>query len=111
MVCSLTTQGQKVSVKGLQSGLWDADTVLVTGDVQVQESLSVQPGTLVLFDGFYHIAVEKSCTFTALGTAADSIVFTVADTTGFYQYDSPDGGWNGFQVLRGTVQLDYCVVE
>ena len=111
MVCSLTTQGQKVSVKGLQSGLWDADTVLVTGDVQVQESLSVQPGTLVLFDGFYHIAVEKSCTFTALGTATDSIVFTVADTTGFYQYDSPDGGWNGFQVLLGTVQLDYCVVE
>ena len=111
MVCPLSAHAQRMEVEGLQNGVWDADTVLVTGDVQVQESLSVQPGTLVLFDGFYHIAVDKGAVFSALGTATDSIVFTVADTTGFYVYDLSDGGWNGFQVYWGTVQLDYCVVE
>ena len=102
---------QLLEVNGPQNGVWDVDTVWVTGDVQVQEMLSVKPGTLVLFDGFYHIEVEKGGVFNALGTVSDSIVFTVADTTGFYQYDTPDGGWNGFQVLNGMVHLDYCVVE
>lgn len=110
-MCPLAILAQKVEVEGLQRGVWDSDTVLVIGDVQVQESLTVQPGTLVLFDGYYRILVDKGATFAALGNVTDSIVFTVADTTGFYLYDTPDGGWNGIHVTCGTVQFDYCVLE
>ncbi|MBO4328973.1 MAG: right-handed parallel beta-helix repeat-containing protein [Bacteroidales bacterium] len=109
--CPVTVVAQTMEVAGVQSGVWEADTILVTGHVQVQEALTVQPGTLVLFDGFYHIVVDKGAAFSALGSVTDSIVFTVADTTGFAQYDTPDGGWDGFQVYGGTIRLDYCVVE
>lgn len=111
MAGSLSVRAQRVEVEGLQQGIWDADTILVTGDVLIQDSLSVWPGTLVLFDGYYHITVDKGAVFSAMGSATDSIVFTVADTTGFYGYDLLKGGWNGFQVHWGTVRLDYCVLE
>ena len=105
-------QGQTIYVSGEQSGVWDADTVVVTGDVTVWESLLVRPGTVVLFDGFHGIAIYKDASFVAQGTETDSIVFTVADTTGFYHYELEDGGWNGFYLLRaGHFLLDYCVLE
>lgn len=103
---------QTIEVNGTQTGVWDADTVLVTGNVTVPDSLRVLPGTVVLFDGFYAIAIDKDAVFTAQGTASDSIVFTVADTTGLCIYNSGRGGWNGFQMRRaGKVQFDYCVFE
>lgn len=103
---------QSVAVSGVQSGIWDADTVRVTGDVQVHDTLAILAGTTVLFDGFYSIEVANGAVLTAQGTASDSVVFTVADTTGFYLYNTGDGGWNGFQLDRaGRFQLDYCVLQ
>ena len=107
----VVAKAQHLEVSGLQSGLWDADTVLVTGDVEVVNQLSLRPGTVVLFDGFYHISVGEGASFSAKGKENDSIVFTVVDTTGFCLPDEPQGGWNGFQVNRGTVELEYCVLE
>lgn len=103
---------QTLEVNGNQTGVWDADTVLVTGDVTVADSLRVLPGTVVLFDGFYAISINKDAVFMAQGTAMDSIRFTVADTTGLCVYNSGEGGWNGFRMERaGKVQFDYCVLE
>lgn len=111
MTCFMA-QAQTIAVNGVQTGVWDADTVLVTGNVTVTDSLRVLPGTLVLFDGFYGITVMKDARFEAHGTASDSIVFTVADTTGFSQYESENGGWDGFQINKvGSFLLDYCVLE
>lgn len=111
MAC-FAAQAQTIAVNGVQTGVWDADTVLVTGDVTVTDSLRVLPGTVVLFDGFYGITVQKGARFEAHGTATDSIVFTVADTTGFSQYESGNGGWNGFNLkMVGCFLLDYCVLE
>lgn len=104
-------RAQHIEANGLQNGVWDADTVLVTGDVQVDGELKVQPGTKVLFNGFYHISVGGGTSFSALGKEGDSIVFSVVDTTGFHTIDSPKGGWNGFQVKGGLMELDYCVLE
>lgn len=111
IMCPFVAKAQHLEVSGPQSGVWNADTVLVTGDVEVVEHLSVKPGVTVLFDGFYHISVGKGTSFSALGREGDSIVFTVIDTTGFGLYDDPKGGWNGFQVNHGKVELDYCVME
>jgi predicted outer membrane repeat protein len=110
-VC-FATQAQTIQVSGEQSGVWNADTVLVVGDVTVDGSLQVMPGTVVLFDGFYSISVGKDNLFKAQGTETDSIVFTVADTTGFHIYNVGDGGWNGFHLFNvNHFILDYCVLE
>ena len=103
---------QSIEVGGTQTGVWEADTVLVVSDVKVADSLTVAPGTVVLFDGFYSIIVVEGASFKAQGTEDDGIRFTVADTTGFSMYNSYKGGWNGFRVQNaGEVRLDYCVVE
>ena len=103
---------QTITVGGVQTGVWDADTVLVVADVNVGDSLVVVPGTTVLFDGFYSITVSGEASFVAQGTKDDSIRFTVADTTGLSIYNSPKGGWNGFHLEKaGRFLLDYCVLE
>ena len=105
----LLVQAQTIEVSGLQSGTWDADTIRVTDNVFVQESLNIMPGTTVLFDGFYSINVEKNATLNALGTVTDSILFTVADTTGFHVFNVGRGGWNGIRMNKaGACKLDYC---
>ena len=105
----LLVQAQTIEVSGLQSGVWDADTILVTDNVKVQDSLRIMAGTTVLFDGHYHIRVENGASLTALGTANDSILFTVADTTDFHVFNVGCGGWNGIRMNKaGACQFDYC---
>lgn len=104
-------EAQTVQVSGKQSGTWDADTVLVVGDIEVIGSLEVLPGTMVLFADFFRVGVADGAEFTALGSVDDSIVFTVADTTGLSNEFSKEGGWAGIQVKRGRVRLDYCVLQ
>ena len=102
-------KAQNIEVNGLQSGVWEADTVFVTGDVVVQNSLDIMAGTTVIFNGFYSISIEDGASLNALGTENDSILFTVTDTTGFHLFNFGRGGWNGIRMERaGTSKLDYC---
>lgn len=111
MVCAVA-KGQTIDVSGPQTGVWDADTIRVTGDVEVVDSLLIAPGTLVLFEKFYGILVKNGASLKAMGTPDDSIVFTVADTTGFHIYNDGFGGWNGFQFVKaGKVVMDYCLLQ
>ncbi len=89
--------GQNYFACGPQTGTWQYDTVFVDCDVQVPAGalLQIMPGTKVIFRGYYSLQVQGS--LKALGTAADSIVFTVADTTGFGNIHSTTGGWNGLR--------------
>ena len=109
LLASVLSQAQTIEVSGVQSGTWSADTIRVTGDVKVQDSLRIQAGTTVLFDNYYCIKVENGASLTAMGTESDSILFTVADTTGFHVFNAGDGGWNGIRMNRaGFCKLDYC---
>lgn len=102
-------QAQTIEVSGLQSGIWEADTVLVTGDVKVQDSLHIAAGTTVLFDNFYSIKVENGASLVALGTESDSILFTIADTTGFHRFNLGRGGWNGIRLKKASAsKFNYC---
>ena len=102
-------KAQNIEVNGLQSGVWEADTVFVTGDVVVQNSLDIMAGTTVIFNGFYGISIEDGASLNALGTENDSILFTVTDTTGFHLFNFGRGGWNGIRMKKaGTCKLDYC---
>ena len=105
----LFAKAQNIEVNGLQSGVWEADTVFVTGDVIVQNSLDIMAGTTVIFNGFYGISIKDGASLNALGTENDSILFTVTDTTGFHLFNFGRGGWNGIRMERaGTSKLDYC---
>ena len=109
LLCSLFAKAQTIEVSGPQSGRWEADTILITNNVVVQDSLSIMPGTTVLFDGFFNIKVENDAMLNALGTQNDSILFTVADTTGFSIFNSGRGGWNGIRLEKaGRCKFDYC---
>lgn len=105
----LFAKAQNIEASGLQSGVWAADTVFVTGDVTVADSLRIAAGTTVVFNGHYGIVVEGNASLNAVGTATDSILFTVADTTGFHVFDSGSGGWNGIRLGKaGPTKFDYC---
>lgn len=109
LFASIFVQAQTIEVSGAQGGVWDADTVLVIGNVKVQDSLRIVAGTTVLFDSYYCIKVEQGASITALGTENDSILFTVADTTSFHVFNAGRGGWNGIHLNRaGACKFDYC---
>ena len=106
---ALAVQAQTIEVSGSQSGTWQADTVKVVGNIKVQDSLCIAPGTTVLFGGFYQIVVENDSRLNAVGTEADSILFTIADTTGFHIFNSGRGGWNGIRLNKaGASRFEYC---
>ncbi len=105
-----------LEVSGPVSGQWTADTVLVTGDLEIMsgENLTISPGTVVLFSGPYRISVKGSVT--ANGDINDPVLFTVADTTGFSDTLSNAGGWQGFvyeHLASGadSSQFSHCIFE
>lgn len=109
MVSAMVSKAQSVVVSGPQSGIWEADTVRVAGDVMVMDSLVISAGTTVLFEGYHSICVTGGARLMARGTEADSVLFTVADTTGFHVFNSGRGGWNGIQMKNaGASWFDYC---
>ena len=109
LLCGLYANAQNIEVSGIQSGAWEADTVFVTGDVVVEGNLDINAGTTVLFDGFYSITVGRNAAINAIGTYNDSIVFTVADTTGFHAFNMGRGGWNGIRLEKADAsKFEYC---
>ena len=109
-LCFSPLKAQNIEVSGIQSGIWQADTVFVIADVDVQDVLQIEAGTTVLFNGYYSINVKKGAAVQAIGTEDAPIVFTVVDTTGFYIFDSGRGGWNGIRMEKaGKSDFDHCI--
>ncbi len=109
LFCGLFANAQNIEVSGIQSGVWDADTVLVTDNVIVEDHLDIIAGTTVLFDGYYSITVGRDAALNAIGTYNDSIVFTVTDTTGFHIFNMGRGSWNGIRLEKANAsKFKYC---
>lgn len=113
MLSMLTLQSQNYNACGEAYGLWAYDTVFVQCDVVIPsgQTLQIAPGTLIQFQGHYALHVQGS--LKALGEVNDSIIFTVADTTGFGNIHSSDGGWNGIRLedtpeINDSSQFAYC---
>ena len=112
LLCGFVASAQTIEVSGLQAGEWSADTVLITGDVIIQDTLDILPGTTVVFQDYYGFDVRKGATFRATGNVNDSIRFTVIDTTGFHIFNSGRGGWNGIRAdMAADVKLVYCRLQ
>jgi len=100
------THGSSITVTGKVSGVWNVDTVNVAGDLRINAdtSLVILPGTRIIFHGSYQIWVLG--VIRATGNAANPIIFTVYDTTGFADTLSNAGGWHGFLFDQLTPDTD-----
>jgi predicted outer membrane repeat protein len=88
----------------------------VLGDITVpnDSTLFIEPGVSIVFQGHYGLFVQGR--LLAIGTDNRQITFTVNDTIGFYDLNSPLGGWYGIRFVSTPVQNDtskitYCKFE
>jgi hypothetical protein len=111
LLCFKTHSQQTIQVQGEVHGTWDVDTVLVVGNLIVPEgkALALNPGCVVQFNGFFSIDIKGS--MQAIGTAADSIKFTVPDTLGFSDLASGLGGWNRITIDDLNADSDSSIFE
>jgi len=77
------SNAQTIEVSGdiTENITWPGDTVKVTGDINIPDSvtLTIEPGTKVLFNG--HFTIYCQGIIKASGTENDTIIFSVPDTT------------------------------
>jgi hypothetical protein len=93
---------------------WNADTVKVLDNIEIYSgyTLRINPGTYIEFQG--HFTIEIHGCLLAIGTQDSNIIFTVNDTTLFYDLDTTAGGWNGidfYSTGADTSKLIYCILE
>jgi hypothetical protein len=91
--------------------IWTADTVKIYQDVIVAQNvlLTIEPGAYIEFQDNFSIKVFGR--LRAIGTPADSIVFTVKDTTMFADTATLQGGWGSIKLLVNggdTSHFVYC---
>ncbi len=89
---------------------WSVDTIKVKDTVFVDDAvtLTINPGTHVEFNGLYKLMVLGR--LLAIGTAVDTITFTISDT------GVADTNWHGirFHNTSGTndsSKIVYCLLE
>jgi len=94
---------------GNVSGIWTlaGSPYLIQGSIQIpnDSTLTIQPGVTVNFQGTYKLNVQGR--LIAIGTAADTIIFTASNTT---------NGWRGIRfdntlVTNDTSKIFYCKLQ
>ncbi len=100
------------------SGTWElaGSPYIVTDNMTIpnDSTLIIKPGVKVEFQGHYSLTVMGR--LLAIGTATDSILFTINDTTGFSDPDTILGGWYGIRFIDTPLTNDsskivYCCLE
>lgn len=103
---STLTAGTQINVSGSISGNWmNTDTYIVTGNITVPsgQTLTIQPGTNIKFNGYYSITVDGS--LIANGTPLNTILFTS-------NLPSPaPGSWNRITVNGNSSVFNNCILE
>jgi len=108
LITSILASAETIIPGGPVSGTWDlaGSPYLVEGEITLNsnQTLTIDPGVEVLFQGWYKFIVEGI--LLAVGTEEDSILFTATDTT---------FGWHGLRFYDLSTQPDssklvYCKV-
>ena len=116
VILAFSTGYTSVEVSGTISSdtTWtNSDTVIVTSSVSVTSagSLTINAGTIILFQNGTGLAVDG--TLQAIGTSADSIIFTsAADSSG----SGAMGDWGGLDFTANSdfiaqCKLAYCGIR
>lgn len=100
-ISSLLVQAQNLTIEAAVNDTidtdvtWAYDTVFMNASLYILDDvvLSISPGTMVIFNDNYEIYVKG--TVISEGTETDSIMYTVADTSG-YSTNFSHTGWGGF---------------
>jgi len=118
LIFSQQSYSQTVIPGGDVYGNWTADgsPYQVMGDISIPDlsTLAIDPGVTIEFQGHYALYVNGR--LLAQGSEADSIIFTVNDTTGFSDSDTTLGGWYGIKIAdtpeqNDTTKLLYCKLQ
>ena len=117
LACNLKSQTIFVSGNINTNTIWNADSVKIIGDITVAPGviLSVGPGAFVEAMGYYKIDVLGR--IKAVGALNDTIIFTVHDTSSFWQdTTSAKGGWAGINITGSitssdTSEFKYCSIQ
>jgi predicted outer membrane repeat protein len=104
---------------GNVSGIWTQaeSPYYIDGEItlQLSDNLFIEPGVNVLFNGHYKFIIHGK--LLAEGTETDSILFSVADTTGFSYYNTVESGWHSLRFMscnyngQGNSKLKHCHIE
>ncbi len=113
-----TSSRSSIEVAGaiVEDTVWDADTVLVTGNVEIAHgvTLSIPPATRVEFQGWYLLAIKGR--LLAVGAPDAWIRFTSREPELFHPDTSLAGSWHGIR-WEGTLstnadsRLQFCLLE
>lgn len=111
------TNAQNFQFQGLIASdtIWHADTLEITGEVIIDSNVTliINPGTFIHINGYY--AIWSYGNINAIGTEADSIVFTHLDTTMHNDTSTIEGGWHGIRLLPRSTQdtsiFKYCKIS
>ncbi len=93
---------------------WSGE-VYLSGDFNITNggSLTIEPGTKVIVNGWYSINVSGTGKIKAEGTADNPIVFKPNDNTGFTSYtedySDTEGAWNGINFNNMDIEADSTV--
>jgi parallel beta-helix repeat protein len=113
-VTLLSTEGE---LSGAISGVLAAGEYLVVGDLSIidGESLTIEPGATLLFDGTYSFTIESNRTLICQGTETDSIKFMPNYDGGITEWEGIDLSNSGsddileFSLITGsTSQGIHC---
>lgn len=109
---------QTIIPSGEVYGTWTQNNAPyhITGTINIphDSTLIIEPGVKVEFQGNYELKVLGR--LLAEGTKADTILFTVNDTTGYFTEDTTLGGWKGISIFHidesnDSTKLAYCRLE
>ncbi|MFO7896477.1 MAG: FlgD immunoglobulin-like domain containing protein [Candidatus Cloacimonadales bacterium] len=98
---------EQIEVSGIieEDTHWNAEQVFVTGDILVEEAatLSIEPGTEIIFSGYYGIEIKGG--LWAAGNPEQRIIFSAANPELFSADDLPLGCWKGLFFSESATTL------
>ncbi len=103
---SPAVKAETIYVSGNVSGVWSADTVMVTGEITVPagQTLEIQAGVKVLFQANCKFIVGNNAALIAAGAETDTIYFDAYTTV---------VNWKGIRFLSAanSSRLAYCRIQ
>lgn len=102
----LSLHAQTINIGGTikEDVMWIADTVKITRNLTIEPeaTLTIVPNTQIIFYGYYGIEIYG--TLKIYGTNNSPVIISYADTTGFHDTTSTNGGWKGLYFLQNMKQ-------